>query len=127
MSFDHASVLTREVIEHLSPRDNAVYVDGTLGGAGHTMALLEAANMTVIGIDRDPAALAAAGARLGPLANRVTLVHGQFGDMPRILSELNIRQVTGILLDLGVSSPQLDNADRGFSFTRAGPIDMRMD
>lgn len=123
-SFDHASVLSREVLELLAPRDNCVYVDGTLGGAGHARATLDAANVRLIGIDRDPAALAAARERLG---DRATLVHGQFGDIARILADLGIEKVDGILADLGVSSPQLDHADRGFSFMKEGPLDMRMD
>jgi 16S rRNA (cytosine1402-N4)-methyltransferase len=123
----HAPVLIREVIEGLSPRDGKVFVDGTLGGAGHTRALLATPGVRVIGIDRDLSALAAARDSLGPLVDRATLIHGQFGDMPQLLADLNVRQVDGILADLGVSSPQLDRADRGFSFTRAGPIDMRMD
>jgi 16S rRNA (cytosine1402-N4)-methyltransferase len=123
-SFDHASVLSREVLELLAPRDNCVYVDGTLGGAGHSKALLDAANIRLIGIDRDPAALAAARERLG---DRATVVHGQFGDIAAILSDLKIEKVDGILADLGVSSPQLDQADRGFSFMKEGPLDMRMD
>ncbi len=126
--FDHASVLTAEVIEHLGHRDHGVYVDGTLGGAGHSAALLERlTTATLIGIDRDPAALAAAGERLAPFGDRARLVHGEYADIPTILADLKIAQVDGILLDLGVSSPQLDHADRGFSFMKEGPLDMRMD
>ena len=124
MAFEHVSVLAREVLEHLAPRDNCVYVDGTLGGAGHARALLEAANCTLIGIDRDPMALDAARANLEGVADRATLVHGQYSEIAEILAG---RQVDGILLDLGVSSPQLDHADRGFSFMKPGPLDMRMD
>ena len=127
MAFVHTSVLAREVLELLAPRDTCVYVDGTLGGAGHARALLEAARCTLVGIDRDPAALEAARANLAEVADRATLIHGQYSEMPEILTSLNIRQVDGILLDLGVSSPQLDHADRGFSFMKAGPLDMRMD
>lgn len=127
-AFDHESVLVTAVIEHLAPRDDGVYVDGTLGGAGHAAAILaHAPRSIVIGIDRDPAALAAARDRLVPFGDRARLVHGQYGDVTTILRELNIGQVNGILLDLGVSSPQLDHAERGFSFTREGPLDMRMD
>lgn len=125
--FAHTSVLALEVIEHLSPRDHGVYVDGTLGGAGHSRAILEAARCTLIGIDRDPAALEAARARLADHQDRVTFVHGQFSEIAGILAEMNVPRVDGILLDLGVSSPQLDHAERGFSFTRTGPLDMRMD
>ncbi len=127
MSFAHTSVLAREVLEHLVPRDNCVYVDGTLGGAGHSLAILQAARCTLIGIDRDPVALAAARERLAAVGDRATLVHGQFGDIAGILAELGIDKVDGLVLDLGVSSPQLDHADRGFSFMKSGPLDMRMD
>ena len=125
LAFEHTSVLLNEVLEHLSPGDHAVYVDGTLGGAGHAAALLDRCPaLRLIGIDRDPQALAAARSRLG---DRATLVHGTYGDLADILTGMNIEQVDGILLDLGVSSPQLDHAERGFSFTREGPLDMRMD
>ena len=123
--FDHASVLAAEVLEHLPPRDHGVYVDGTLGGAGHAAALLAAnPTATLIGVDRDPAALAAAGERLAPFGERARLVHGTYSELPEILAG---QQVDGILLDLGVSSPQLDQAARGFSFAKTGPLDMRMD
>jgi hypothetical protein len=127
MAFEHVSVLAREVLEGLDPRANCVYVDGTLGGAGHARAILEAANCTLIGIDRDPMALAAARAHLAGVEDRATLVHGQYSEIADILTNLGIDQVDGILLDLGVSSPQLDHADRGFSFMKPGPLDMRMD
>lgn len=127
-AFDHTSVLAKEIIDNLAPRDHGVYVDGTLGGAGHASLVLAAnPTVTLIGIDRDPSALAAAGARLAEFGDRARLVHGQYADIASILSDLNIRQVNGIVLDLGVSSPQLDHADRGFSFTKEGPLDMRMD
>ncbi|MGN6106608.1 MAG: 16S rRNA (cytosine(1402)-N(4))-methyltransferase RsmH [Kofleriaceae bacterium] len=127
-AFDHESVLPEDVIANLALRDHGIYVDGTLGGAGHSTALLEREpTATLVGIDRDPSALAAAGERLARFGDRVRLVHGEYADIPRILGQLNISAVHGILLDLGVSSPQLDRADRGFSFTREGPLDMRMD
>jgi 16S rRNA (cytosine1402-N4)-methyltransferase len=127
-SFVHAPVLMAEVLEALVPRDHAVYVDGTLGGGGHAAALLaRAPHARLIGVDRDPAALAASREALAGFGDRVQLVHGDYADLPRILGELAVERVDGILLDLGVSSPQLDTAERGFSFTRAGPIDMRMD
>lgn len=127
-AFDHASVLAAEVIEHLGHRDHGVYVDGTLGGAGHSTALLEhLTSATLIGIDRDPSALAAAGERLARFGDRARLVHGEYAEIPAILAELKIAQVDGVLLDLGVSSPQLDHAERGFSFMKEGPLDMRMD
>ncbi len=124
MAFEHVSVLAREVLEGLAPRDHGIYVDGTLGGAGHSRAILEAASCTLIGIDRDPAALEAARANLTGVEERATLVHGQYSEIAEILAG---QQVDGILLDLGVSSPQLDHADRGFSFMKPGPLDMRMD
>jgi 16S rRNA (cytosine1402-N4)-methyltransferase len=126
--FDHTSVLSAEVLELLSHRDHGVYVDGTLGGAGHAAALLDRLpQISLIGIDRDPSALEAARLRLAPFGARATLVHGEYAELPEILTDLKIPQVDGILLDLGVSSPQLDHAERGFSFTRPGPLDMRMD
>jgi 16S rRNA (cytosine1402-N4)-methyltransferase len=118
--FVHESVLVGEVLEYLSSREDEVYVDCTVGGGGHSSAITG----RIIGIDRDPAALAAAKARLG---DRATLVHGDFGDIAKILGELGIAKVNGFILDLGVSSPQLDVAERGFSFMREGPLDMRMD
>ncbi|HEU0031066.1 MAG TPA: 16S rRNA (cytosine(1402)-N(4))-methyltransferase RsmH [Kofleriaceae bacterium] len=127
-AFEHASVLTAEVLEHLDPRDDGVYVDGTIGGAGHALAILtRAPGVRLVGIDRDPTALEAARVRLGAVLDRVTLVHGTYGELPAILRDHGIDRVRGILLDLGVSSPQLDRAERGFSFTRPGPLDMRMD
>lgn len=118
--FVHESVLVGEVLRHLSPREDEVYVDCTVGGGGHSSAITG----RIIGIDRDPAALEAAGSRLG---DRATLVHGEFGDIASILSNLGIAKVNGFILDLGVSSPQLDVAGRGFSFSKEGPLDMRMD
>ena len=128
-AFDHTSVLAAEVLANLDPQDHRLYVDGTLGGAGHAAALLERApGARLIGIDRDPQALAAAAARLAPFGDRARLVHGTYGDIAAILAGLNIAQIDGgILLDLGVSSPQLDHAERGFSFNKQGPLDMRMD
>ncbi len=126
--FAHTSVLAAEVLEHLAHRDHGVYVDGTLGGAGHARALLERlSGATLIGIDRDPSALEAASTVLAPFGDRARLVHGEYADLPAVLSDLKVTQVDGILLDLGVSSPQLDHADRGFSFAKSGPLDMRMD
>jgi 16S rRNA (cytosine1402-N4)-methyltransferase len=127
--FDHASVLVDEVLEHLDPRPGRVYCDCTLGGGGHAWGVLDrtAPDGRLIGIDRDPAALAAAAARLAGFIDRVTLVLGTFGEIAAHLAKLGLPQVDGFVLDLGVSSPQLDEPERGFSFTRAGPIDMRMD
>ncbi|MGE0546552.1 MAG: 16S rRNA (cytosine(1402)-N(4))-methyltransferase RsmH [Kofleriaceae bacterium] len=127
-AFDHATVLAVETVDQLDVRNDCVYVDGTLGGAGHAAQILERApRATLIGIDRDPTALDAARERLAPFGDRVRLVHGQYADLPSILPTLGRSTVDGILLDLGVSSPQLDHADRGFSFMKEGPLDMRMD
>lgn len=126
--FAHESVLTAELLDNLAPRDHGIYVDGTLGGAGHAGALLaRAPNARLIGIDRDPLALAESRTVLAAFADRARLVHGEYGDLARILAAEGALHVDGILLDLGVSSPQLDVAERGFSFTRPGPLDMRMD
>lgn len=128
VGFAHESVLVAEVVDYLAPRDHGVYVDGTLGGAGHAGQILgRAPGASLIGIDRDPAALLASQANLAAFSDRIRLVHGTYGDLARILAELGATRVDGILLDLGVSSPQLDVAERGFSFARPGPLDMRMD
>jgi 16S rRNA (cytosine1402-N4)-methyltransferase len=127
--FDHASVLVHEVLDCLAPMPGRIYTDCTLGGAGHAWAILDrsAPDGRLIGIDRDPVALAAANARLAGLLERVTLIHGAFGDVASHLAQAGVTQVHGFVLDLGVSSPQLDVPERGFSFTREGPLDMRMD
>ena len=125
--FHHVSVLLEECIEALNIRPDGIYVDGTLGGAGHSSRI--AAELTtgrLIGIDRDPVALEAAGERLKPFADRVTLVHSNFDEMDTVLKDLGISGVDGILMDLGVSSPQLDDGKRGFSYMADAPLDMRM-
>ena len=125
--FYHVSVLLEECIEGLAIDPAGIYVDGTLGGAGHSSRI--AAELTtgrLIGIDRDPVALKAAGKRLEPYKDRVTLVHSNFCEMTQALQELGISGVDGILLDLGVSSPQLDEVERGFSYMADAPLDMRM-
>ena len=112
--FHHVSVLLEECIEGLNIKPDGVYVDGTLGGAGHSSRI--AAELTTgrhIGIDRDPIALKAAGARLKPWEDRVILVHSNFCEIKSVLDDLDIEGVDGILLDLGVSSPQLDDGERG--------------
>ena len=118
-----------EVLELLAPRPGGIYLDGTVGGGGHSRLILEASapDGRLIGLDRDPAALAAAAENLGEFGARVTLRAGSFAEMGRHLDELGIPLVDGILLDLGVSSHQLDTAERGFSFREDGPLDMRMD
>jgi 16S rRNA (cytosine1402-N4)-methyltransferase len=122
----HTPVLLDEVLHALAPRDGAIYVDGTLGGGGYTRALLEAADCTVWGIDRDPDAIARNAALAEMYAGRVHLVEGRFGDMHQLLTARGIVAVDGIALDLGVSSPQIDTPARGFSFMHDGPLDMRM-
>ena len=125
--FHHVSVLLEECIDALHIKPDGIYVDGTLGGAGHSSRI--AAQLTtgrLIGIDRDRVALQAAQKRLQPYEDRVTLVHGNFCDVADILRQLHISGVDGILLDLGVSSPQLDDGSRGFSYMADAPLDMRM-
>ena len=125
--FHHVSVLLQECIDGLNIKPDGIYVDGTLGGAGHSSQI--AARLTtgrLIGIDRDPVALEAAGKRLAPYADRVTLVHSNFCEIAQVLTNLGIDGVDGILLDLGVSSPQLDEVSRGFSYMGDAPLDMRM-
>ena len=125
--FHHVSVLLDECIQALNIKPDGIYVDGTLGGAGHSSQI--AARLTtgrLIGIDRDPKALKAAGERLAPYADRVTLVHSNFSRIDEVLNDLGIEGVDGVLLDLGVSSPQLDEAGRGFSYMADAPLDMRM-
>lgn len=125
--FHHVSVLLEECIEGLDIKPDGIYVDGTLGGAGHSSCI--AAKLStgrLIGIDRDPVALKAAGKRLEPWADRVTLVHSNFCEIASVLDSLEIKAVDGILLDLGVSSPQLDDGQRGFSYMADAPLDMRM-
>lgn len=121
-------MLATEVLEHLAPRDDGVYIDGTVGGGGHAAMILERApGSSLIGVDRDPDAVKASEIALSRFGDRARVLHGAYGDLARTLGEHGISQVDGILLDLGVSSPQLDVPERGFSFTRAGPLDMRMD
>ena len=125
--FHHVSVLLEECIQGLAIKPDGIYVDGTLGGAGHSSRI--AAKLTtgrLIGIDRDKVALEAAAERLRPFEDRVTLVHANFCDMDQALQGLGIDKVDGILLDLGVSSPQLDDGQRGFSYMTDAPLDMRM-
>ena len=125
--FHHVSVLLQECIDGLNIKPDGIYVDGTLGGAGHSSQI--AARLTtgrLIGIDRDPIALKAAGERLTPFGDRVTLVHSNFCEIAKVLADLGVEGVDGILLDLGVSSPQLDDGSRGFSYMAAAPLDMRM-
>jgi 16S rRNA (cytosine1402-N4)-methyltransferase len=122
----HRPVLATEVIELLAPRPGSLILDGTCGGGGHTEAILRT-GADVLALDQDPDALEFARARLTNFGSRVTLWRGNFRAAGRVLDELGIAQIGGALLDLGVSSRQLENADRGFSLMRNGPLDMRMD
>ena len=125
--FHHISVLLQECIDGLNIRSEGTYVDGTLGGAGHSGQIVRRLDTgLLIGIDRDPVALEAAGERLAPFAKNVKLVHSNFCEMANVLEDMGISGVDGILLDLGVSSPQLDDSSRGFSYMADAPLDMRM-
>jgi 16S rRNA (cytosine1402-N4)-methyltransferase len=125
----HASVLLEEAMAWLAPKPGGRYCDATLGAGGHTFAMLErsAPDGHVVGLDRDPAALTTAGARLEAFGDRLTLVHARFSEARGVLERLGMIPVDGFLVDLGVSSPQLDQPERGFSFRTDGPLDMRMD
>ena len=125
--FHHISVLLQECIDGLNIKPDGIYVDGTLGGAGHSSRIAKGLTSgRLIGIDRDPVALKAAGERLSPYKDNVTLVHSNFCEIKQVLQDLQIPGVDGILLDLGVSSPQLDDGERGFSYMVDAPLDMRM-
>lgn len=115
-----------EVLAALQPRAGETYVDGTFGAGGYTRALLEAADCRVVAIDRDPAAIAAGAALQAEFGDRLSLLEGRFSDMERLIRSAGIGPVDGVVLDIGVSSMQLDQAQRGFSFLRDGPLDMRM-
>src|SRR3954466_1874785 len=126
MEFSHRTVLLRETVELLAPDPGKVFLDGTLGGGGHAEALLDA-GARVIGLDQDPAALRAARARLGARGERFVAEQANFREARSVLDRLGVGEVDGALVDLGVSSPQLDDPERGFSFRGGGPLDMRMD
>lgn len=129
MEFAHKSVLLQETIDNLNIKPDGIYVDGTLGGAGHSEQIAKRLGDggSLIGIDQDEDAIAAASKRLEPYGDKVTIVRDNYQNFRRILDELEIQKVDGILLDLGVSSYQLDNADRGFTYRVDAPLDMRMD
>lgn len=128
MEFAHKSVLLDQCLEVLNIRPDGVYLDGTLGGAGHSLEIVRRLTTgRLIGIDRDEAALRAASERLAAYCDKVTLVHANFQELTLVLGTLGISQVDGMLFDLGVSSPQLDDAERGFSYMADAPLDMRMD
>ena len=127
-AFHHISVLLTEAVDALNIRPDGIYLDGTLGGAGHSLEIVKRLTTgRLIGVDRDPEALEAAKARLAPYLDRVTLVHSNFAELDAILDRLEIPAVDGMLFDLGVSSPQLDESERGFSYMADAPLDMRMD
>lgn len=127
MEFVHRSVLLRECIDALHIRPDGVYLDGTLGGAGHSLEIAKRLTTGhLIGVDRDTVALEAAKARLAPYMDRVTLVHDNFANLASILDGLGLSGIDGMLFDLGVSSPQLDDGSRGFSYMADAPLDMRM-
>ena len=126
--YGHVPVLLQECLDALNIRPDGIYVDGTLGRAGHSLEIVKRLTTgRLIGIDRDETAIAAAQERLADYADRVTLVHSNFDRIGDILAELHIDGADGMLFDLGVSSPQLDDAERGFSYMHDAPLDMRMD
>ncbi|WP_026503940.1 16S rRNA (cytosine(1402)-N(4))-methyltransferase RsmH [Butyrivibrio sp. NC3005] len=129
MEFKHISVLLNEVIENLNIKPDGIYLDGTLGGAGHSSCIAEKLSEKghLYGIDQDADAINAASKRLEPFSNRVTIIRDNYENAVKRLKELGVKGVDGILLDLGVSSYQLDEADRGFSYKEDRPLDMRMD
>ncbi len=122
----HAPVMLAEVVAALAPRDGGIYVDGTFGRGGYSEAILAAAATTVFGIDRDPAAITFGAELARRYGGRLRMLHGCFGDMCQLMQSAGIERVDGVALDLGVSSAQLDEAARGFSFRFDGPLDMRM-
>jgi 16S rRNA (cytosine1402-N4)-methyltransferase len=127
-AFLHRPAMADEVVELFRPVPPGIVVDATVGGGGHARRLLEARpDLRILGLDRDPTALAAAAANLAPFGDRVTLVRSRFDHLGQIMSDLAIDDISGALFDLGVSSPQLDEPERGFSYRGDGPIDMRMD
>jgi len=128
MEFKHYSVMLDECIDALNIDPDGIYVDGTLGMGGHSEAIAKRLKGgRLISVDRDERAIKRAGERLAPLMDKITLAHGNFRDLPEILDSLGIDKVNGMMFDLGVSSPQLDESERGFSYMSDAPLDMRMD
>lgn len=128
MNFEHVSVLLKETVDGLDINPNGIYVDGTLGGGGHSEEILKKLEKGIlIGIDQDENALAAASERLAKYGNKFITVHDNFSNIIEILKELDIKKIDGMMMDLGVSSHQLDEADRGFSYRYDADLDMRMD
>jgi 16S rRNA (cytosine1402-N4)-methyltransferase len=122
----HIPVMLDEVLATLAPRDGGVYLDGTFGGGGYARAILEKASCTLWAIDRDPEAIERGASLVAQYPGRLHLLHGQFGDMVTLLDQAGLTELDGVVLDLGVSSFQIDDAERGFSFRHDGPLDMRM-
>jgi 16S rRNA (cytosine1402-N4)-methyltransferase len=127
--FEHTSVMTRQTLELLQPHAGKVYADATLGAGGHTVAILDASapDGRVVAVDRDLRAVENARTRLASYGDRVQVLHGEFGSLPELLRSAGCASVDGLVADLGLSSPQLDDAARGFAFSQDGPLDMRMD
>lgn len=127
--FRHIPVLPEEVLRFLAPKPGGIYLDGTVGGAGHSALILEssAPDGILVGLDRDPEALAAARMKLSPYGERVRLFHRNYDGLAEVIAGLGFPGIDGFLLDLGVSSHQLDSGERGFSFQQDAPLDMRMD
>src|SRR5579872_4451638 len=122
----HIPVMLPEVISMLAPRDGGVYLDGTFGGGGYASAILQAASCTLWAIDRDPDAIARGASMAARFPGRLHLIQGQFGNLFDLLVERGVARLDGVVLDVGVSSYQLDDQTRGFSFRGDGPLDMRM-
>ena len=129
MEFEHCSVLLKETIDNLKIKNDGIYVDGTLGGGGHSYEIAGrlGENGRLVGIDQDGAAIEAAGKRLLPFSDKVTIVRDNYCNAKQVLKSLGVEKVDGILLDLGVSSYQLDALERGFSYKYDTALDMRMD
>lgn len=122
----HIPVMLPDVLDALQPRPHETYIDGTFGAGGYTRAILETADCRVVAFDRDPTAIAAGAALVEAFAPRLTLLHRPFGEMAEAIQEIGVEAVDGVVLDIGVSSMQIDQAERGFSFQSDGPLDMRM-
>lgn len=129
MNFEHISVLLEETIENLNIKENGIYVDGTLGGGGHSLEIVKklGKNGKLIGIDQDEQALKAARLRLKDYQDKTVFVKNNFVHIDKVLEDLHIEKVDGVILDIGVSSHQLDEGERGFSYMKDAPLDMRMD
>ncbi|MDC0196452.1 16S rRNA (cytosine(1402)-N(4))-methyltransferase RsmH [Gammaproteobacteria bacterium] len=127
MNLAHAPVMTQEVLSGLNLRNGGTYIDGTFGRGGYTRAILDSATTRVFGIDRDPNAITVGSELIDKYDGRLTLLQGRFGNISSIMAQQGINHVDGVMFDLGVSSPQIDDPDRGFSFRLDGPLDMRME